>query len=444
VQRGLELLDQNNGEVWAKLEAGTDAYYQLIERTQIPFRQVLDNITAAARLRPVVIQSLFMRVSGGVDNNQTGVSFSAAEEKFPGIGEPDQVFSSLTNLFQTGGEVTPDDYAAIKGQSVIDLVKDDLTTLEGFDMSQADRDKLAAWKELLHSTGVIVTQSCTEAQATQLGLVPSEISQMRGGGVGGDNVAGKVNDTKDWADVFSALAALSAACDANRVIFIKYPGNYVLRGLSLSDGSAVSMENHNASHRINGAGMGGACVGGVMDILNTIDKFYVQKYANLVGMLDSIPEGDGTVLDNSAAVWFQELSDGNAHNLNNMPIIQAGSCGGAFWTGGAINVDGGAADLTVGDSDRYCNGENNIPLGSVDATGTPEGIAVAPINKYYCNLMNAIGVKADATGFAAVGGQEEVTHFGMYDNTADFFGGDRNPAKINNPGQFTELKSAPV
>jgi hypothetical protein len=64
VQRGLEILDRNNGEIWAKLEAGTDAYYHLIERTPIPFRQILDNITAAARVRPIVIQSLFMRVQG--------------------------------------------------------------------------------------------------------------------------------------------------------------------------------------------------------------------------------------------------------------------------------------------------------------------------------------------------------------------------------------------
>jgi wyosine [tRNA(Phe)-imidazoG37] synthetase (radical SAM superfamily) len=63
VERGLAILDQNNGEIWAKLEAGTDEYYQLIERTPIPFRQILDNITAAARVRPLVIQALFMRVN---------------------------------------------------------------------------------------------------------------------------------------------------------------------------------------------------------------------------------------------------------------------------------------------------------------------------------------------------------------------------------------------
>jgi wyosine [tRNA(Phe)-imidazoG37] synthetase (radical SAM superfamily) len=64
VEQGLAILDQNNGEVWAKLEAGTDEYYQLVERTKVPFQRVLSNITAAARIRPLVIQSLFMRIAG--------------------------------------------------------------------------------------------------------------------------------------------------------------------------------------------------------------------------------------------------------------------------------------------------------------------------------------------------------------------------------------------
>jgi len=64
VQRGLEILDAHQGEIWAKLEAGTDEYYQRVERTVIPFRQVLDNIALAARIRPIVIQSLFMRIDG--------------------------------------------------------------------------------------------------------------------------------------------------------------------------------------------------------------------------------------------------------------------------------------------------------------------------------------------------------------------------------------------
>ncbi len=64
VKRGLAILDDHNGEIWAKLEAGTEAYFQLVDRTPIPFRQILDNIASAAQMRPLVIQSLFMRVNG--------------------------------------------------------------------------------------------------------------------------------------------------------------------------------------------------------------------------------------------------------------------------------------------------------------------------------------------------------------------------------------------
>ncbi|MEO2023008.1 MAG: radical SAM protein [Pirellulaceae bacterium] len=64
VQRGLKILDENQGQVWAKLDAGTSDYYHLVERTTIPFQQILDNITAAAQVRSVVIQALFMRIHG--------------------------------------------------------------------------------------------------------------------------------------------------------------------------------------------------------------------------------------------------------------------------------------------------------------------------------------------------------------------------------------------
>lgn len=64
VERGLAILDAHNGEIWAKLETGTEQYYQLVERTKIPFQRVLDNIASAAQKRPLVIQSLFMRIEG--------------------------------------------------------------------------------------------------------------------------------------------------------------------------------------------------------------------------------------------------------------------------------------------------------------------------------------------------------------------------------------------
>jgi wyosine [tRNA(Phe)-imidazoG37] synthetase (radical SAM superfamily) len=64
VQRGLEILDANGGEIWAKLDAGTEDYYRLIVRSAIRYQQILDNLLLAARARPIVIQTLFLRVRG--------------------------------------------------------------------------------------------------------------------------------------------------------------------------------------------------------------------------------------------------------------------------------------------------------------------------------------------------------------------------------------------
>lgn len=62
VRDALLVLDENNGEIWAKLDAGTKEYFRLVNRPNVPFRVVLDNILDAARTRPVVIQTLWPRM----------------------------------------------------------------------------------------------------------------------------------------------------------------------------------------------------------------------------------------------------------------------------------------------------------------------------------------------------------------------------------------------
>jgi wyosine [tRNA(Phe)-imidazoG37] synthetase (radical SAM superfamily) len=64
VKQALSLLDRHNGEIWAKLDAGTERYYKLVDVTTVPFKRILDNILDAARRRPIVIQGLFMRLHG--------------------------------------------------------------------------------------------------------------------------------------------------------------------------------------------------------------------------------------------------------------------------------------------------------------------------------------------------------------------------------------------
>jgi wyosine [tRNA(Phe)-imidazoG37] synthetase (radical SAM superfamily) len=64
VKRGLAILDANQDEIWGKLDAGTEAYFRLVNRTTIRFDRILKNLTATSRVRPIVIQSLFLRVHG--------------------------------------------------------------------------------------------------------------------------------------------------------------------------------------------------------------------------------------------------------------------------------------------------------------------------------------------------------------------------------------------
>ncbi len=64
VCEALAEMDANNGEIWAKLDAGTEEYFRRINRPNVSLQTVLDNILATARVRPIVIQSLWMNVEG--------------------------------------------------------------------------------------------------------------------------------------------------------------------------------------------------------------------------------------------------------------------------------------------------------------------------------------------------------------------------------------------
>jgi wyosine [tRNA(Phe)-imidazoG37] synthetase (radical SAM superfamily) len=64
VREALKTLDANNGEIWAKLDAGSEGYYRLVDRSAVPWQRILDNLREAALVRPIVIQSLFLRMHG--------------------------------------------------------------------------------------------------------------------------------------------------------------------------------------------------------------------------------------------------------------------------------------------------------------------------------------------------------------------------------------------
>jgi wyosine [tRNA(Phe)-imidazoG37] synthetase (radical SAM superfamily) len=64
VEKALAVLDENNGEIWAKLDAGTEAYFRKVNRSAVPIEKILHNILIAASVRPLIIQTLWLQFRG--------------------------------------------------------------------------------------------------------------------------------------------------------------------------------------------------------------------------------------------------------------------------------------------------------------------------------------------------------------------------------------------
>jgi len=59
-----------------------------------------------------------------------------------------------------------------------------------------------------------------------------------------------------------------------------------------------------------------------------INCFHISQFAYLLKKLKSTPDGDGTLLDHVMISYGSGLSDGNAHNHANLPLVLAGrGCG---------------------------------------------------------------------------------------------------------------------
>ena len=63
VLRGLEILTRSD-EIWIKLDGGTQAFIDKVNRPGVPMEKILANMLLIGRLRPIVIQSLFPAIHG--------------------------------------------------------------------------------------------------------------------------------------------------------------------------------------------------------------------------------------------------------------------------------------------------------------------------------------------------------------------------------------------
>ncbi len=80
------------------------------------------------------------------------------------------------------------------------------------------------------------------------------------------------------------------------------------------------------------------------DRLRALDIANSEAVARLLGYLDSIAEGAGTVLSNTLVVWTTEVAGGygggDIHGVENMPFILAGGLQGSIKTGQRLVLSG--------------------------------------------------------------------------------------------------------
>jgi hypothetical protein len=79
-------------------------------------------------------------------------------------------------------------------------------------------------------------------------------------------------------------------------------------------------------------------------VMRDICRWHVQEFAYLLGRLKSIPEGDGTLLDNTCLLYLHEHAEANAHKNNGMIAIAAGHVNGMS-TGRHTETTGTMGDL---------------------------------------------------------------------------------------------------
>ena len=71
-----------------------------------------------------------------------------------------------------------------------------------------------------------------------------------------------------------------------------------------------------------------------------ISRYYCSQLAYLAGRLDAMPEGDGTVLDNSCLLWVNNMWSGSRHDSTRVPLLTAGGLGGTLKTGRVLDYTG--------------------------------------------------------------------------------------------------------
>ena len=73
--------------------------------------------------------------------------------------------------------------------------------------------------------------------------------------------------------------------------------------------------------------------------ISKINRYHMELFSYFLKRLDSIQEGDGTLLDHSMVLYGSGLADGNKHTHHDLPVLVAGRAAGGLHPGRHLRYD---------------------------------------------------------------------------------------------------------
>ncbi|MEM9074928.1 MAG: DUF1552 domain-containing protein, partial [Myxococcota bacterium] len=209
-----------------------------------------------------------------------------------------------------GFEDPEPDVSALRRRSVIDTVVEDLTSLRGR-LGAADRARLeaheASLREIELSLGTTDPGTCTLHAPPMGSSLAVTIDQQ------------------------SQLLATAIACERTSIASMQ---------VRIADNDAslypwVGIDT--GGHHLTSHDQSTTAQGNLADLY----RWYAERFAHLLDMLDAIPDGDGfSVLDNSFVVWGSEIGVGWNHDVSNVPFVVAGGAAGRMVGGRHLDLRG--------------------------------------------------------------------------------------------------------
>ncbi len=222
---------------------------------------------------------------------------------------PRQVFERLFgDGSKTGANIAKERLALRR--SLLDYVSEDARRLQK-KVGKQDQRKLDEYLSAVRSIEKRIESSESDTDTEQDESIVSY-----------EKPAGIPKDFGEHMRLMSDMMVLAFQSDLTRVstcMFGRAGSNRSYRMVDVPDG------HHDLSHH-----------GGnpeKLEKIRRINHFHMQQFAYFLERLKSVPEGDGTLLDQCMIVYGSGLSDGNRHNNENLPVLLAGQGGGTIVPG---------------------------------------------------------------------------------------------------------------